>query len=223
MSGIDATEGDTILTGARDALIVVDVQRDFCSGGSLAVPGGDEVIPVINRIIPFFGRWIYTRDWHPADHESFSDTPEYRDGSWPPHCVQGTSGANWCAELDMPMNAILVSKGDDPELETYSGFRVDRLDLAEFLHLRKVERIFITGLATEYCVRQTALDACAADFTVYLVEDAVRGISPEACTRALKEMEEAGVIRVRSDRLEDSGERPAPAYDEHGNPIEHDD
>ncbi len=214
---------DTILTGAHDAIIVVDVQRDFCSGGALPVPGGDEVIPVINRIAPFFGRWIYTRDWHPVGHVSFSDKPEYRDGSWPPHAVQGTPGADWCAGLDMPMNAILISKGDDPRRETYSGFRVDRLDLAQFLKLRLVDRIFITGLATEYCVLQTALDARAAGFTVYLVEDAIRGISPEGSARALKEMEAAGVIRIRSDQLEDSGERPAAAYDEHGNPIEHDD
>jgi nicotinamidase/pyrazinamidase len=215
--------GETVLTGSRDALIVVDVQRDFCAGGNLPVPDGDEVIPVINRIIPFFGRWIYTRDWHPADHASFSASPEYRDGSWPPHCVQGTPGADWCGALDMPMNAILVSKGDDLEREAYSGFQVDRLDLAEFLKLRKVERLFITGLATEYCVRQTVLDACAAGFTVYLVEDAVRGISPEGSARALTEMEAAGAIRITSDRLEDSGERPAAAYDEHGNPIEHND
>ena len=210
----------TILTGARDALIVVDVQRDFCPGGSLPVPRGDEVVPVINRIVPFFGRWIYTRDWHPPGHAQFSDHPEYRDGSWPPHCVQGTPGANWCADLDMPMNAILVSKGDDPELDTYSGFRVERLDLAAFLHGHQVERVFVAGLATDYCVRQTALDARAAGFTVYVVEDAVRGIAPESTTRALAEMEAAGVMRIRSEQLEDSGERPAPAYDEDGNPID---
>jgi nicotinamidase/pyrazinamidase len=178
---------------------------------------------VINRIVPMFGRWIYTRDWHPADHVSFSAQPGFRDGSWPPHCVQGTPGASWCSDLDMPMNAILVSKGDDPERETYSGFRVDRLDLAEFLHLRKVERLFITGLATEYCVRQTALDGLDAGFTVCLVEDAVRGVSPGDAARALAEMEEAGALRVLSGQLEDSGERPPAAYDEHGNPMAHDD
>jgi nicotinamidase/pyrazinamidase len=224
MSDPGATpSGETVLTGARDALIVVDVQRDFCPGGALAVPGGDEVIPVINRIVPFFGRWIYTRDWHPADHVSFSDRPELQDGSWPPHCVQGTPGADWPPDLDIPMNAILVGKGDDPDEETYSGFRVDRLDLAEFLRRREVERLFITGLATEYCIRQTALDACAAGFTVFLVEDAVRGISLEASAAALAELEAAGAMRVRSGQLVDSGERPAPAYDEHGNPAEHDD
>ncbi len=217
------TVGAPVLTEARDALIVVDVQRDFCPGGSLPVPGGDEVIPVINRIIPFFGRWVYTRDWHPANHISFSDSPEYRDGSWPPHCVQNTPGADWCATLDMPMNAILVSKGDDPGREAYSAFQVDRFDLAQFLRLRRVERLFITGLATEYCVRQTILDALAAGFTVYLLEDAVRGISPEGAASALREMREAGAIVISSDQLEDSGERPAAAYDEHGNPVEHDD
>ena len=215
-------EDQTILTGARDALIVVDVQNDFCPGGSLAVPDGDAVIPVINRIVPFFGRWIYTRDWHPADHSSFSDHPEYRDGSWPPHCVQGTPGSDWCRALDMPMNAILVTKGDDPVQEAHSGFQVERLDLAAFLHGHDVERVFITGLATEYCVRQTVLDALAAGFTVYLVEDAVRGISPEESARTLAELERAGAIRVWSTQLVDSGERPAPAYDEHGNPVDDD-
>jgi nicotinamidase/pyrazinamidase len=218
-----ARSGATVLTGARDALIVVDVQRDFCPGGALPVPCGDEVIPVINSIIPFFGRWIYTRDWHSPNHESFAAQPEFCDGSWPPHCVQGTPGADWCAGLDMPMNAILVSKGDNPDEEVYSGFRVDRLDLAEFLRLRGVERVFITGLAMEYCVRQTALDACAAGFTVYLVEDAVRGLSPEGTAAARAELEAAGVVCIASSQLVDSGERPAPAYDEHGNPVEHDD
>jgi nicotinamidase/pyrazinamidase len=213
----------TILIGARDALIVVDVQRDFCPEGSLAIPGADEIIPVINRIVPFFGRWIYTRDWHPADHVSFCDRPMFRDGSWPVHAVQGTPGADWCPGLDMPMNAILVSKGDDRDRETYSGFQVDRLDLAQFLRLRKVERLFITGLATDYCVHRTALDARAAGFTVYLVEDGVRGVAPESTTQALIELETAGVVRVTSKQLEDSGERPPPAYDENGNPIKHDD
>ncbi len=223
MTGAKPVEGNTrtIFTGAHDALIVVDVQRDFCPGGSLGVRGGDEVIPVINRIVPMFGRWIYTRDWHPANHVSFSNHPEYHDGSWPPHAVQGTPGADWCPGLEMPMNAILVSKGDTPDKEAYSGFRVDRLDLANFLHLRRVDRIFITGLTTDYCVRQTALDARAAGFTVYLVEDAVRGVSPDTTAKALQELEDAGVLRVCSDQLEDSGERPAAAYDEFGNPMEH--
>jgi nicotinamidase/pyrazinamidase len=218
-----ATADGTIYTGANDVLLVVDVQRDFCAGGALAVPGGDDVIPVINRLIPLFGRWVYTRDWHPSHHVSFSEHPEFRDGSWPPHAVQGTAGAAWCAGLEMPMNAILVSKGDDPDHEAYSAFQVKRLDLAEFLRLRKVERVFVTGLATDYCVRQTALDARAAGFTVFLVEDAVRGVAPDSTAAALADLEAAGVIRIRSEQIADSGERPAAGYDEHGDPVDHDD
>jgi nicotinamidase/pyrazinamidase len=213
----------SVFTGAHDALMVVDVQNDFCPGGALPVPDGDAVIPVINHITPMFGRWFYTRDWHPADHVSFSSEPEYRDGSWPPHAVQGTWGARWCDGLEMPMNAILVSKGDNPQREAYSGFQNTQFDLAEFLKLRRVDRVFICGLALDYCVRQTALDAVAAGFTVYLVEDATRGISQESSNRTLAELEAAGVVRVHSDQLVDSGERPAAAYDADGNPVEHDD
>jgi nicotinamidase/pyrazinamidase len=214
---------ETILTGAHDALIVVDVQNDFCLGGSLAVPNGDEVIPVINRIAPMFGRWVYTRDWHPAGHVSFSDDPQFRDGSWPPHAVQGTHGVDWCAGLELPMNAILVNHGDDPDTDSYSAFQTSRFDLADFLKRRQVKRVFVTGLATDYCVCNTALDAANAGFTVFLVEDAVRGIAADTTSQALTLLEAAGVLRIRSDQMEDSGERPAPAYDEHGNPVAHHD
>lgn len=214
---------DIVLVGAKDVLLVVDVQRDFCPGGSLPVPGGDEIVPVINSLVPMFGRWVYTRDWHPPNHISFSANPEYRDGSWPPHCVQGTPGADWCEGLEIPMNAILVSKGDDPTREAYSAFQNERLDLAEFLRARKVERVFVVGLATEYCVSQTALDALAAGFKVYVVKDAIRGISPQESAAVLVKLERAGAILIHSSQLVDSGERPAAAYDEHGNPLDHDD
>ena len=218
-----AVGGGPVFTGAQDVLMVVDVQRDFCLGGALGVSEGDEVVPVINGLTPRFGRWVYTRDWHPHDHISFSDHPEYRDGSWPPHAVQGTPGAAWCDGLEMPMNAILISKGDNPGLEEYSGFPKQRLDLAQFLRLRKVERVFIAGLTADYCVRTTALDAQAAGFTVFVIEDAVRGVAPDTTAQAYADMEAAGVIRIRSDQIEDSGERPPAAYDEHGNPVHHDD
>ncbi len=221
-SAEDPSARGKILTGAVDALIVVDVQRDFCPGGTLGVPGGDEIVPVINRIVPFFGRWVYTRDWHPPDHLSFSERPEFRDGSWPPHAVQGTPGAEWCADLEMPMNAILVSKATEPDREAYSAFQVERFDLAWFLRHRKVERVFITGLATDYCVRQTALDARAAGFAVYLVEDAVRGVAPDTTATALADMDAVGVTRLRSELLEDSGKRPPADFDEDGNPLGHD-
>ena len=212
---------EKILVGPRDAIIVVDVQRDFCPGGALPVPEGDEVIPVINELLPLFGRWIYTRDWHPVDHVSFSERPEFEDGSWPPHAVQGTSGAEWCSDLQMPMNAILVSKADDPNVESYSGFQVPRFDLAAFLRHRKVERVFVAGLATDYCVRHTALDARTAGFTVFVVRDAVRGVAESTTSEAIAEMEAAGVVMVQSAMLEDSGERPPADFDDEGNPLEH--
>ena len=133
--------------------IVVDVQRDFCPGGALPVPGGDEVIPVINRSLPLLQPLGLHPGLAPADHISFAEHPQFRDGSWPPHAVQGTPGAAWCDGLEMPMNAILVSKGDDPDYEAYSGFQVKRLDLAEFLRLRKVERVFV-GRAGDRLLRE---------------------------------------------------------------------
>jgi len=208
-----------IHVGPSDALIVVDVQRDFCPGGSLGVPDGDEIIPVINKLSPMFGRWIFTRDWHPANHISFSATPEYRDGSWPPHAVQGTRGAEWCEGLELPPNAILVSKGDHPAREAYSGFQVEGFDLAAFLRHRGIDRLFITGLTTDYCVRQTALDGRRAGFEVYLVEDGVKGVSEETTRKALADLGQAGVRFAASDRLEDSGKRPPADYDDEGNSV----
>ena len=202
---VQARTTQVILSGPSDALIVIDVQNDFCPGGSLEVRGGDEVIPVINRLIPMFGRWIYTRDWHPRNHISFSAHPRFGDLSWPAHAVQGTPGAGFCPGLDMPMNAILVSKGDHPKREVYSGFRVEGLDLAAYLRAREVSRVFITGLATDYCVRQTSLDALARGFEVYLIEDATRGVAEDTTAAALAELEGAGVRRIISSQIEDPG------------------
>ena len=220
-AGAGSSQPEKIFVGAQDAIIVVDVQRDFCPGGALAVPDGDQVIPVINRLLPLFGRWVYTRDWHPENHVSFSEDPAYENGSWPPHAVQGTPGAEWCEDLEMPMNAILLSKADDPDVEAYSAFQVPRFDLAAFLRHRRVERVFVTGLATDYCVRETALDAQAAGFTVFLVTDAVRGVAEHSVAQALADMVRAGVIAVESSMLEDSGERPTPDFDDDGNPLDH--
>ena len=194
-----------VLTGPSDALIVVDVQNDFCPGGSLGVRGGDEVIPVINRLIPMFGRWIYTRDWHPRNHVSFSDHPRFRDLSWPAHAVQGTPGAEFCRGLEMPVNAILVSKGDHPLREAYSGFQAEQFDLAAYLRSRKVSRVFVAGLATDYCMRQTSLDALARGFEVYLIEDATRGVAEDTTASALAELEGAGVRRILSSQIENPG------------------
>ena len=187
--------------GEHDALIVVDVQRCFLPGGSLAVAEGDQVVPVINRLLPRFRHRVFTRDWHPPDHVSFADTPEFKDLSWPEHCVQDTPGAELHPRLLVPDDALLVSKGTDPGREAYSGFQSDEVDLAAELRARGVSRVFVTGLATDYCVRATSLDARAAGFAVVLVEDAVRGVAPETTALALQELDDAGVLRAVSDDL----------------------
>lgn len=176
-----------------DALIVVDVQNDFLPGGPLAVDEGDQVVPQINRLLPLFDHVVYTRDWHPPHHVSFADPPEYRDGSWPAHCVQGTTGAGFPRNLKIADSALLVNKGDDPAVEAYSGFRAGALDLAAWLRERGVGRLFITGLATDYCVLNTALDGVAAGFEVVLVEDSVRGVAADTSRDAMEEMRRAGV------------------------------
>lgn len=175
-----------------DALIVVDVQQDFCPGGALAVKDGDAVVPVINRTAPLFSHHVYTRDWHPVNHCSFSNTPEYRDGSWPIHCVQNTPGAAFHSELHVPKDALIISKATSPNTEAYSGF--DNPDLGEALRRRGVTRIFICGLATDYCVKATALDAIQYGFRVVVVEDACRAVDvpPGSGAAAIETMKQAG-------------------------------
>ncbi len=176
-----------------DALIVVDVQNDFCPGGALAVDDGDGIVPEINRLLPLFHHVAFTRDWHPAGHVSFAERPEYRDGSWPPHCVQGTTGAEFHPDLKIPDGALIVSKGDDPDAEAYSGFQARDVDLAAWLRERAVDRVFVAGLATDYCVLATSLDAQREGFEVVLLEDAVRGVTPATTRDALEELRRAGV------------------------------
>ncbi|MBU2601641.1 MAG: nicotinamidase [Actinobacteria bacterium] len=176
-----------------DALIVVDVQNDFCPGGTLAVEGGDIVVPQINRLVPLFAHVVFTRDWHPADHLSFSDQPEYRDDSWPRHCVQDTEGAQFHPALKVPDSALIVSKGDDPHAEAYSGFQATSVDLTAWLRERGVGRVFVAGLATDYCVLATCLDARRTGFDVCILEDAVRGVAPDTTRNALEELRWADV------------------------------
>jgi nicotinamidase/pyrazinamidase len=183
---------------SRDALIVVDVQRDFCPGGALAVPRGDEVVPVINRILGL-GGWLMvaTRDWHPPDHCSF--TPQ--GGIWPVHCVAGTPGAAFHPELDAARVRHLVSKATTKEAEAYSGFQ--GTDLQILLVRQGIRRIFICGLATDYCVKATALDGKKAGLGVIVLEDAIRGIevSPGDCAAAMVHMRAAGIQVVESTDL----------------------
>ncbi|WP_456421948.1 nicotinamidase [Thermococcus sp.] len=173
----------------EEALIVVDMQRDFMPGGALPVPGGDKIIPKVNEYIKTFKERgaliVATRDWHPENHISFKE----RGGPWPRHCVQNTPGAEFVVEL--PADVVIISKATEPDKEAYSGF--EGTNLADILRERGVRRVYICGVATEYCVKATALDALKHGFEVYLLRDAVKGINPEDEERALEEMRKAGV------------------------------
>jgi nicotinamidase/pyrazinamidase len=183
-----------------DALLVVDVQNDFCPGGALPVPGGDGVVPVINRLMTRFDRVVFTRDWHPVDHCSFDLNPEYTDGSWPPHCLQDSPGAEFQGSLRVPLDALVVDKGCDPDREEYGAFENPVLEA--HLRARGIRRVFVTGLATDYCVRATALGALAAGFETLVVQDACRGVDDAGTAAALREMAEAGIGLLRSGELE---------------------
>jgi nicotinamidase/pyrazinamidase len=178
------------------ALLIVDVQNDFCPGGALPVPDGDRVIPVLNRAIERFqseGRPVYaSRDWHPPDTRHFKPF----GGPWPVHCVAGTPGADLHPDLRLPQSAIVISKGQDRNDDGYSAFEgstPERTRLIDDLHRRGVRSLFVGGLATDYCVRATALDARHAGFDVTVLTDAVAGIGEESSRRALEEMRDAGV------------------------------
>jgi nicotinamidase/pyrazinamidase len=187
--------------GPGDALIVVDVQNDFLPGGALAVPRGNEVIRPLNRLIR---RWsaqgqvlVFTRDWHPPDHMSFRP----QGGPWPPHCVARTLGAQFPSSLHVPRNARIVSKAKEPGSEAYSGFQ--DTNLAQLLRKAGVSRVFIGGLATDYCVRETGKDARAAGLDTVVLTDAVRAVDVQAGDgeRALAELEAAGVVLATSDAV----------------------
>jgi nicotinamidase/pyrazinamidase len=185
----------------RDALVVVDLQNDFCPGGALAVREGDRVVAAVNRLLPLFRHTVFTRDWHPPDHASFSPHPRFVDGSWPVHCVAGTPGAALHAGVRLPAGAIVVDKGTEPVREAYSGFQ--GTGLAEKLRERSVARLFVAGLATDYCVKETVLDALGAGFEAFVIRDAVRGVDapPGSADRALEEMGRRGARIVASEDL----------------------
>lgn len=182
----------------RDALLVVDLQRDFCPGGALPVPGGDAVVPAVNRALGL-GPWltVATRDWHPADHCSF----QAQGGAWPAHCVAGTDGAAFHPELETGRIRHVVSKATAPDAEAYSGFA--GTGLADLLRASGIRRLFVCGLATDYCVRATVLDGRRAGFEVVCLEDAVRGVEvrPGDCAAALAAMREAGATFAQSGDL----------------------
>jgi nicotinamidase/pyrazinamidase len=199
-------------------LIVVDVQNDFCPGGALAVPKGDEVVPVVNRLAARFENVVLTQDWHPHGHASFAsshpgrkpfETIDLRYGNqvlWPDHCVQGTRGADFHDQLETARAQLVIRKGFHREIDSYSGFleadRKTTTGLAGFLKEKGFRELFVCGLATDFCVAWTALDARATGFEVTVLEDACRAIDLEgSLERAWADMAAAGVRRVRVDAL----------------------
>jgi nicotinamidase/pyrazinamidase len=175
----------------REALLLIDVQNDFLPGGALAVPDGDAVLDRVRELIESgrFDLVVATRDWHPADHASFKE----QGGPWPPHCVQGTAGAELHASLPRDKIDVVIDAGYEPGLEGYSGF--EETNLAAILKEHEIERVTVVGLATDYCVKDTALDAIGRGFEVTIDRSGIRGIdvTPGDSDRALGELETAGV------------------------------
>lgn len=201
-----------------DVLIVIDMQNDFCPGGSLAVPGGDGIVPMVNRLAHGFRHVVLTQDWHPAGHASFASSHPGRKPFevvelaygpqvlWPDHCVQGTTGAAFHAGLDLPHAEAVIRKGFRRGIDSYSGFieadRRARTGLEGYLRERSIARVVIAGLATDFCVSWTAQDAARAGFETIVVEDACRAIDLDgSLERAWAEMAAAGIKRVTAATL----------------------
>lgn len=182
----------------RDALIVVDAQNDFLPGGALAVPRGDEVVPVLNEWLRTPGVLkVASRDWHPPNHCSFKE----QGGPWPPHCVRDTPGAEFHPDLATDRIDEVVSKATLPDKEAYSAF--DAPELGRILKERDISRLWVGGVATDYCVYYTVLSAVDLGYETFVIEDAVRGIdaSPGDCAKALDRMKEAGASLVRTEEV----------------------
>ena len=204
---------------SNQALIVVDLQNDFLPAGALAVGEGDRIIPIVNRLEKQFELVVATQDWHPATHGSFAENhPGKRTGEfidlngihqilWPVHCVQGSFGAEFAKDFNLTRVQKIVRKGTDAAIDSYSGFfdnaRRKETELGPYLKKAGVTEVFVVGLATDYCVKFTALDAVEMGFKTILVQDACRGVelSPGDVARALIEMKEKGVHIVKSDAI----------------------
>jgi nicotinamidase/pyrazinamidase len=202
-------------TGAKDVLIVVDVQNDFCPGGRLAVQKGDEVVPLVNEVAKRFENVVLTQDWHPPGHQSFANShpgskpfdsivlPYGEQVLWPDHCVQGSEGAALHKDLAVPHAQLVVRKGWRKEVDSYSAFleadRKSRTGLEGYLDERDIKRVFVCGLATDFCVAWTAIDARKLGFDCVVVEDACRAIDMQgSLAAAWEKMGQAGVTRARS-------------------------
>ena len=205
---------DKFTIGAQDILLVVDIQNDFCPGGSLAVPHGDEVVPLINGLAAKYAHVVLTQDWHPRGHLSFASshpgkapyqTIEVAYGTqvlWPDHCVQGTGGAAFRKDLEIPHAELVLRKGYHREIDSYSAFfendRNTRTGLAGYLRERGLRRVFLAGLAFDFCVRYSAEDAHREGFEAIVIEDACRGIDIDGSMAATRELFRALGIRCIS-------------------------
>jgi len=205
--------------GIMKALILVDIQNDFVPGGALAVREGNTIIPIVNELMEGFELIVATQDWHPSNHGSFASNHQGKVPGdmielnglpqilWPTHCVQGSEGAEFVASLDMSKVARVFHKGTDVGIDSYSGFfdngHRKATGLGAYLQEKGVTAVYVVGLATDYCVKFTALDAKGLGFTVYLIEDACRGVNLQDgdVEHAIEEMRNAGVLIIRSIEL----------------------
>ena len=206
---------ERLVPGIHDVLLVVDVQNDFCPGGALAVADGDAVVAVINRLAPKFAHLVQTQDWHPQGHRSFASAHPGREAFetieapygpqtlWPDHCVRGTEGAEFHPALDLPGAELIIRKGFRAEIDSYSAFyendRTTATGLGGYLRERAFARVFICGLATDYCVHYTAVDARKDGFAAIVIEDACRAIDLDgSLAAAMEHMARAGVHIAKS-------------------------
>lgn len=207
-----------MIDDGKSVLLIIDVQNDFCPGGALAVPDGDAVVAAINRLGERFRHRLLTQDWHPPGHSSFASSHPGKDAYdlvaldygeqvlWPDHCVQGTQGAAFHDELAVHGSELILRKGFRPAIDSYSAFyendKTTPTGLGGYLRTRGFERLYVAGLATDFCVAYSALDGRREGFEVCLVEDACRGIDLEgSLDAALDRMDEAGVTRIGSNDL----------------------
>jgi nicotinamidase/pyrazinamidase len=202
-----------------NALILVDIQNDFVPSGALPVSEGGQIVPIVNRVQAQFDLVVATQDWHPANHGSFAaNQPGKKPGDvieldglrqtlWPIHCVQNTAGAAFVPALNMKQVAYVFQKGTEPRIDSYSGFfdngHRKKTGLEDFLKARNVKQVFVAGLATDYCVKFTALDAVELGFKTHVIEDACRGVNLNAgdVEKAIEEMQNAGVRIVKSEEV----------------------
>lgn len=200
------------------ALLIVDVQNDFCPGGALEVPNGDKIIPVINKLSQKFDVVVQTQDWHPAGHSSFASSHDGKDPFetiempygeqvlWPDHCVQGTQGAEFHPDLETNPSQLIIRKGFRKEIDSYSAFYENddktTTGLTGYLRERDIDTLYAVGLATDFCVKWSVVDGLKEGFDVHVVEDAVKGIDIEGSVeQAWSEMLDAGALKVSSNDL----------------------